>query len=113
MIDEVVKYLNDILKAIDRIERFIGTPREFGKYQQNIMLRQAVERNIEIIGEALNNALKLDSSLPISNARKIVDTRNKIIHGYDEVENVIVWSIIIKHLPVLKTEVITILSKSN
>ncbi|MEK6780202.1 MAG: HepT-like ribonuclease domain-containing protein [Bacteroidota bacterium] len=75
------------------------------------MLRQAVERNIEIIGEALNNALKLNPSLPISNARKIVDTRNRIIHGYDEVEDVVVWSIVIKHLPLLKNEVGAILPK--
>ena len=80
-------------------------------YQQNIMLRQAVERNIEIVGEALNNALKFDPSLLISNTRKIVDTRNRIIHGYDEVEDVIVWSIVIKHLPILKKEVGAILSK--
>jgi uncharacterized protein with HEPN domain len=112
MSDEVIKYLNDVIKAIDRIEGFIGTPKEFSTYQQNLMMRQAVERNIEIIGEALNNALKFDASLPISNARKIVDTRNRIIHGYDEVEDVIVWSIIIKHLPVLKKEVANLLSKN-
>lgn len=111
MADEVIKYLSDILKAIERIEAFVGTPKEFVKYQQNIMLRQAVERNIEIIGEALNNAIKFDASLPISNTRKIVDTRNKIIHGYDEVEDVIVWSIVIKHLPILKIEIVEILSK--
>lgn len=111
MADEVIKYLNDILKAIERIENFVGTPKEFVMYQQNIMLRQAVERNIEIVGEALNNALKFDPSLLISNTRKIVDTRNRIIHGYDEVEDVIVWSIVIKHLPILKKEVVAILSK--
>lgn len=111
MTDEVIKYLNDILKAIERIESFIGTPKEFKKYQHTVMLRQAVERNIEIIGEALNNALKLNPSLPISNARKIVDTRNRIIHGYDEIEDVIVWSIVVKHLPILKNEVGTILLK--
>jgi uncharacterized protein with HEPN domain len=110
MNEDVTKYLNDVIKAIERIENFIGAPKEFPRYQQNLMLRQAVERNIEIIGEALNNALKLDPSIPITNARKIVDTRNRIIHGYDEVEDVVVWSIIIKHLPILKTEIKTILN---
>jgi uncharacterized protein with HEPN domain len=43
--------------------------------------------------------------IAISNARKIVDTRNKLTHGYDEIENVQIWSILIKHLPVLKVEV--------
>lgn len=58
MDDKVLKYLSDILAAINRINDFIGSPKEFEKYQKSVMLRQAVERNIEIIGEALNSALK-------------------------------------------------------
>lgn len=69
------------------------------------MIRAAVERKIEVIGEAMNNALQLDAELPISNARRIVNTRNKIIHGYDEVDEVMIWEIVIKHLPILKKEV--------
>ena len=69
------------------------------------MLQDAVERNIEIIGEAMNNLLKMEPSINISSARRIVDARNKIIHGYDEIENVQIWGIIINSLPVLKKEV--------
>lgn len=69
------------------------------------MLQDAVERNIEIIGEAMNNLLKIEPEIKISNSRRIVDARNKIIHGYDEIENAQIWGIIIKHLPLLKDEV--------
>ncbi|MFN5170291.1 MAG: DUF86 domain-containing protein [Cyclobacteriaceae bacterium] len=111
MDDKVLKYLSDILAAINRINDFIGSPKEFEKYQKSVMLRQAVERNIEIIGEALNSALKINPSLEISNARKIVDTRNRIIHGYDEVEDVVIWSILIKHLPILHAEIQKIINQ--
>ncbi len=53
----------------------------------------------------MNNALQLDGNLPISNARRIVNTRNKIIHGYDEVDEALIWEIVIKYLPVLQKEV--------
>ena len=58
------------------------------------MLRRAVEREFEIIDEAINNILKMDPDFPIKNARRIVDLRNLVIHGYDEVDNVIIRSII-------------------
>lgn len=82
---KIKKLLFDVQNAIQSIEDFIGEPRIFENYTQNKMLRNAVERNIEIMGEAINQISKIDNQIPISNARRIVDTRNKIIHGYDEV----------------------------
>ena len=67
--------------------------------------RRAVERNIEIIGEATNRILQKDEATELSNSRKIVDTRNRIIHGYDHVSDEIIWSIVINYLPILKIEV--------
>jgi uncharacterized protein with HEPN domain len=64
-----------------------------------------VERNIEIIGEALSRILTKDPEINISNSRKIVDTRNRIIHGYDSVSDEIIWGIVITHLPLLQIEV--------
>ncbi len=75
------------------------------------MLQDAVERNIEIIGEATNRLLKLVPQIKITNARRIVDARNKIIYGYDEVENVQVWGIIINSLPILKKEIAEYLNR--
>ena len=98
------KLLYDIKTAITNINDYIGEPRTFEKYDQDPMLQDAVERNLEIIGEAVNSLLKIDPEIDISNARRIVDARNKIIHGYDEIENTQVWGIIINHLPVLLDE---------
>ena len=102
---EVRKYLFDIKTSIDSINEYLGEKRNFFEYQNNKLLRRGIEREIEIIGEAMNRALKLDPDLDIKNARQIVDTRNWVIHGYDKVDDVVVWAIVSKHLPALKTEV--------
>ena len=64
-----------------------------------------IERNIGIIGEAVNRVLKIDPEINITSARKIVNTRNLIIHSYDSLDKEILWGIVIRHLPVLKKEV--------
>lgn len=98
------KLLFDIITSIDNIDNYIGEQKVFSSYENNSMLQDAVERNIEIMGEAMSRLLKLEPEIKISNARRIVDARNKIIHGYDEVENVQVWGIIINSLPILRKE---------
>lgn len=105
MSDEIKACLEDVLHSIRLIDTFLGSVKRFEDYSANLMLKSAVERKIEIIGEALNNAMKLDSALSVTNARKIVDMRNKLIHGYDEVDDSVVWNVLIKHLPALKLEV--------
>ena len=103
---EIKVWLYDILNAINEIDSFfIGTPKEFKAYQNDLKTRRAVERNVEIIGEAMNRILQKDDSIELSNSRKIVDTRNRIIHGYDSVSDDIIWSIIVSQLPTLKNEV--------
>ena len=84
---------------------FIPEPRKFEIFKEDIKTQRAVERNIEIIGEAVNRIIKENPSFPIKNARKIVDTRNRISHGYDSVSKEIIWAIIIKDLPLLETEI--------
>lgn len=66
---------------------------------------------MQLIGEAVNNILKIDSDIVISSARKIVNTRNYIIHGYDSLDNEILWSIVINHIPKLKDEIASLLYK--
>lgn len=66
--------------------------------------------NIAIIGEATNRVLKLREDISITNARKIVNTRNYVIHGYDSLRNEILWAIVIKDLPLLKSEIEALLS---
>ena len=109
---EIKAWLFDILKAINEIEGFLlDSPKELSAYQNDLKTRRAVERNIEIIGEAMNRVLQKDASLELSNSRKIVDTRNRIIHGYDSVSDEIIWAIVISHLPQLKSEVETLLNE--
>lgn len=64
-----------------------------------------MERNIEIIGEAMSRILKVNPQIEISNSRKIVDARNKLIHGYDEISDDVIWGIVVNNLPILKSEV--------
>jgi len=106
MDNRVEKYLEDILIAIDEIDVFFEKlPKQYDEFCNNLLLRRGIERNIEIIGEAMSRILKSDSTLPITNARKIVDTRNYVIHGYDSLTADILWSIVVNHLPVLRKEV--------
>ncbi len=102
---DVKKYLYDIQTSIESIEEFVGDIRVFSDYLENKLLRRAVEREIEIIGEAMNKLLEIEPGIPIENARRIVDTRNWVIHGYDKVDDVIIWGIVINHLPKLKKEI--------
>jgi len=106
MENEIKTWLYDILNSILEIESFfVNIPRQFENYKNDIRTKRAVERNIEIIGEAVNRILKKDIDIQITNARKIVDTRNQISHGYDKVSDDVIWAIVINHLPRLKVEV--------
>ena len=108
----VEKYLNDILDSITQIESYFDTfPRRFDVYCETPMMQRAIQMNISIIGEATNKLLKIVPEIPITKARKIVDTRNYMIHGYDSVSHDMVWSIVINHLPLLKEEVFKILTE--
>ncbi len=68
-------------------------------------MRRAVERELEIIGEAVSKLDKINSNIPITYKRLIVDLRNKVIHSYDNVNNTIIWKVIMKDIPVLLEEV--------
>lgn len=109
----VQKYLFDILFSIEEIESFMANrPREYAAFCNDTLLRRGIERNMEIMGEAMNQVLKLHPDIPITSARKVVDTRNFIIHAYDSLNPEILWGIIINHLPLLKKEVKALLEDS-
>lgn len=98
-------WLFDIKTSIEEIESYFPNGKIFQFYQEDLKTKRAVERNIEIIGQAMSRILKLEPEITISNSRKIVDARNKIIHGYDEISDDVIWGIIVNNLPVLKMEV--------
>ena len=112
MDNEIKAWLFDILNAVMEIESFFtDQPKEFEAFQADVRTRRAVERNIEIIGEAMNRILKKDETIMISNSRKMVDVRNIIIHGYDSVSDEIIWGIVIRQLPLLQEEVEKLLNE--
>ncbi|MBD5237490.1 MAG: DUF86 domain-containing protein [Bacteroidales bacterium] len=103
---KVLKYLQDIFMTIEEIELFMQSrPKEYQVFCDDLIFRRAVERNLEIIGEAMNRALKIIPDLPVTSARKIVDMRNFVIHSYDSLRPDIIWGVVIKHLPLLKAEI--------
>jgi uncharacterized protein with HEPN domain len=107
---EIASWLADIKQAIDEINEFLPDKKDFFEFQKDIKTKRAIERNIEIIGEAVQRILKVDPSFPITNARKIVDTRNRISHGYDRVSEDIIWAIVIREIPNLDIEISRLLN---
>ena len=96
----------DIINAIEEIDSFFeNKPKSFSDFKDDIKTKRAVERNLEIIGEAVSRIKKQVADFMLANERKIIDTRNRIAHGYDTVSDDVIWSIVINHLPLLKTEV--------
>lgn len=103
---EIKVWLYDILNAIHEIDSFFqDQPKTFAAFQQDLRTKRAVERNLEIIGEAANRISKQHAEIALSHIKSIIATRNRIIHNYDNVSDEIIWSIVITHLPVLKKEV--------
>jgi uncharacterized protein with HEPN domain len=106
MNDEIKKNLLDILQAAEEIQVFVRAI-DFPTYQSNPMTQRAVERDFEIIGEALNRIKKIDSEFVenISEHHRIIGFRNILIHGYDIIDELIVWNAVENHLPTLVKEV--------
>lgn len=73
--------------------------------------RRAVERELEITGEAVNKLLKINPAIKIFYARMIVDLRNKVIRAYDSVNDIVIWNVVVNHLPVLQAEIEKLLAE--
>jgi len=97
--------LLDIANSIKSIEDYLGDNKDFTKFEKNKMVRRAVERELEIIGEAVNRILKINPNYEIADARRIVNLRNIVIHAYDNIDNIVLWGIISKDIPILKTRI--------
>ena len=112
MDEKVKKYLLDIQLAIAEINQALDErSREFEIFLNDFVFRKFVERNIEIIGEAMNRILRINPDIGITSARKIVDTRNYVIHAHDSLIPEILWAIVINHLPRLEEEVKSLIAK--
>ncbi len=109
---EAKKYLYDIQQAAGRIAEFTAGKR-LEDYRSNAMLRAAVERQFEIIGEALVRLIRLDETFAarITEHRRIVAFRNILIHGYADVDDRLVWDVVETKLPVLRREIEALLNQ--
>jgi uncharacterized protein with HEPN domain len=103
------KYLLDVIQAIVSIEEIsVGLTLED---MNRTATRWALERGVAIIGEALYQADKLNKDLAITNLSRIKATRHIVVHDYDVVDRTQIFVIVQKHLPLLKTEVESILKE--
>jgi uncharacterized protein with HEPN domain len=111
---ETKKLLTDIKHAVSEIRAFVGDS-DFERYSQNSLVRSAVERQFEIVGEALVRLNKVDSMVAadIGDHRRIIAFRNILVHAYDSVDHRIVWGVIVQELPNLASTVESLLADSD
>jgi uncharacterized protein with HEPN domain len=115
MDDRILKWLYDIQSAIKEIDSYFEKEeKDFLKYKSNLMLKRAIERDLEIIGEAINRIITKDSSFveKITDSRAIIGLRNQVIHAYDSISDENIWAILINHLPKLKSEINALIEES-
>jgi uncharacterized protein with HEPN domain len=103
--NDAKKYLYDILEACKLINQFTDN-KTIDQYRSDSLIRSAVERQFLIIGESLQQMLKRfpDMASQITDYRNIINFRNILVHGYDRVEEDVVWGLIQSHLPILQKE---------
>jgi uncharacterized protein with HEPN domain len=110
--DELLKYLLDIESVIDEIEGVIEhCGHDFQKFEEDFMAVRTVERDLSIIGEAVNHISKEFPKVEFSSIEHIVGLRNLLIHSYDNVDQGVLWGIVKKDIPVLKEEVKSVKEK--
>ena len=105
MTEKSKKYLSDVLMAINLIREFTIDIADFNIYDKDRKTQSAVERQLVIIGEALNKLRQIESEIVIENDKQIIGFRNRLVHAYDSIDNSIVWAIINRHLENLKNEI--------
>ncbi len=109
---KILKYLLDIESVILEIEAIkIKSENNFANFMSDIILQRAIERDLEIIGEAIRKIVEIEPSIQISASKNIIGLRNIISHAYDSVEPEMIWGIIQKNIPVLSNEIKMIKSK--
>ena len=107
---ESKKFLEDIRVSVEKVLGFVKG-KSLDYYMSDMLLKSGVERQFEIIGEALNRLSKIDEETvnKISQYQRIISFRNILIHGYDVVEDAVVWDIVQNNLPTLYSEVVGLL----
>ena len=110
MNDRSRKFLIDISIAAQHIEIFCKDVPSFDQYVADLKTKSAVERQLAVIGEAVNKLVQSEPGISLSKAREMINFRNRAVHAYDSIDDSIVWAIVKLHLPVLREEVSRLLS---
>jgi uncharacterized protein with HEPN domain len=106
---KLLKYILDIESIISEIEIIKSKlDNNYLNFKHDFISRRAVERDLEIIGEAVKKIVEINSEIKISSSNKIIELRNIISHAYDSVEPELIWGIIQKDIPILKNEIISL-----
>ena len=102
---KLLKYILDLEAIIEEIELIQSrTNNDFNQFSSDIVMQRAIERNLEIIGEAIKKMIEINPDLPLSSVKNIIGLRNIIAHAYDSVEAEMLWSVVQKNIPTLKKE---------
>lgn len=103
---KILKFILDIQGVIQEIETVkTKTNNNFNSFKSDILLQRAVERDLEIIGEAIRKIVEIDPTIKITSAKNIIGLRNIISHAYDSIEPEMIWGIIQNNIPVLADEI--------
>lgn len=103
---KILKFLLDIKSVIQEIETVkTKTNNNFNSFQSDIILQRAVERDLEILGEAIRKIIEIEPTIQITSAKNIIGLRNIISHAYDSVEPEMIWGIIQNNIPILANEI--------
>lgn len=105
------KYLYDIINSIGLIRVFLTEVISFNDYSKDLKTKSADERQLGIIGEAVNKYQKITLEQKLENGVQIINLRNRLVHAYDGIDDSIIWAIINKHLQPLKEEVENLLKE--
>ena len=108
---DVLKYAQDILDSISKINFHLSTVSTITQYSSNITIVDAVERRLAIIGEALWQINKIDPAIKVTDQNKIIGLRHILVHDYDLIDDPTIWRICQNNLPVLKNEVLDLIEK--
>lgn len=97
-------YLRHMMNCIVKIQTFMRPCKSFHAYKKEFLIQAGVEWNLTILGEAAKRLKNVSPDIAITDMDKIIGTRNKLIHGYDDISNEEVYAIVRKNLPELKRE---------
>lgn len=113
MTEKGSKYLSDVILAITLIQEFTRETLDFYTYASDKKTQSAVERQLVIIGEALNQFRKIEPQQEIKHDKQIINFRNRLVHAYDSIDNSIVWAILNNHLEPLRAEISALFNESS